>query len=150
MRVEKSEEGDKFHVLTESGTYTEHHYANEKELEQLVVAHAEEVFGKNTLYVDVKQKIASKFQARITDGLLLDFRKKPIPHLWVVEYELGSHDLERHVVPQLRGFVKAFSNEETIATVRDSVYNEINTDAKKQKLFKELTGDKLEPYLTLN
>jgi hypothetical protein len=56
MPVEKSEEGDEFHVLTDSGAYTEHHYKNEKELEELVVAHADEVFGKNTLYVDVKQK----------------------------------------------------------------------------------------------
>ena len=139
-----------FHLLTDTGVYRERTYKNEEELERLVVAHADEIFGKSTLYFDVKQRVATKLHSRVTDGLLLDFRKKPIPHLWVVEYEMYSHDLERHVIPQLRGFVKAFSNEETIATVRDSVYNEINTDAKKQKLFKELTGDKLEPYLTLN
>ncbi len=150
MPVEKSEERDEFHVLTDSGTYTEHHYTNEKELEQLVVAHAEEVFGKNTLYVDVKQKIASKFQARITDGLLLDFRKKPIPHLWVVEYELGSHDLEKHVIPQLRGFVKAFDNEETITALRNAIYQEISRNEKKLRKFKELAQEREEVYLTVD
>ena len=150
MPVEKGEHADEFHILTDAGVYRERLYKTEEELERLVVAHAEEVFGRSTLYFDVKQRVASKLHAGITDGLLLDFRKKPNPHLWVVEYELYSHDLDKHVIPQLRRFVKAFSNEETIATVRDSVYTEITTNAQKLKAFKKLAGEKSEVYLTLN
>ncbi len=144
------EDENQYHVLTDSGVYKEHPYKNEQELERLVVAHAEDVFGKSTLYFGVKQKVASKLHARVTDGLFLDFTKKPIPYLWVVEYELDSHDLERHVIPQLRGFVKAFANEETTATLRSSIYDEINASAEKLRRFQELAGEKAEVYFTLD
>jgi hypothetical protein len=82
--------------------------------------------------------------------LLLDFRKKPVPHLWVVEYELGSHDLEKHVIPQLRGFVKAFDNEETITALRNAIYQEISRNEDKLRKFKELAQEKEEVYLTVD
>jgi hypothetical protein len=94
--------------------------------------------------------VASRLHTRVTDGLLLDFRNKSIPHLCIVEYELYSHDLEKHVIPQLRGFVKAFENEETVTAVRETVYNEISTDNEKLKQFKELAGERSEVHFTLD
>src|SRR5205823_3914949 len=99
---------------------------------------------------DVKQKLESKIHARVVDGLLLDFRKKPTPHLLIVEYELSSHDLERHVIPQLRGFVKALDNEDTITTLRGAIYTQVNADSNKRRRFKRLIGDKAEVHFALD
>ena len=150
LPAETTQEGDNFQILTESGPYTERSYKSEKDLEELVTTRADEVFGKKTLYFGIKQKVASKLHPRVTDGVLIDFRKKPIPHFWVVEYELSSHDLERHVIPQLRGFVKAFGNEETTAAVRESIYQQITASEEKTKRFKELAGGESEIYYTLD
>lgn len=137
-------------MLTGSGIYNEHLYKDERELERLVVAHAEEMFGEGTLYFDIKQRVATKLATRVTDGLLLDFRFRKPPQLWVVEYELSSHSLQKHVIPQLRGFVKALTrNEETMTTVQDSIHKEITSDSKKLKLFKQHAGQNSETYLTL-
>jgi hypothetical protein len=139
-----------FQILTEDGVYRERPYKNEQELERLVVDHSEEVFGKSTLYFSVKQRVASKLHSRVTDGLLLDFRNKSIPRLCVVEYELYSHDLEKHTIPQLRGFVKAFNNEETVTAVRETVYNEVSNNNEKLRRFKELAGENSEVHFTLD
>jgi hypothetical protein len=147
---ERDEKGTEFQILTDTGVYRERPYKNEQELERLVVAHAEEVFGKSTLYFSVKQRVASKLHTRVTDGLLLDFRTKSIPHLCIVEYELYSHDLEKHVIPQLRGFVKAFENEETVTAVRETVYSQISTNDEKLRRFRELAGEGSEVHFTLD
>jgi hypothetical protein len=147
---DKGDTSHEFQILTDSGVYQERPYKNEQELERLVVNHAEQVFGKSALYFSVKQRVASKLQARVTDGLLLDFNNKAIPHMWIVEYELNTHDLEKHVIPQLRGFVKAFENEETVTTVRETVYHEITASDEKLRRFKELAGEKSEVHFTLD
>jgi hypothetical protein len=150
LPAERDGKGIEFQILTDAGAYAEHLYKNEQELERLVVAHAEEIFGRSTLYFSVKQRVASKLHTRVTDGLLLDFRNRSIPHLCIVEYELYTHDLEKHVIPQLRGFVKAFNNEETVTAVRETVYNQITTNSEKLRRFKELAGEKSEVHFTLD
>lgn len=143
------EEGNPYFVLTDTGTYTEKPYKNEQELERLVVSHAKEVFGKDSIYFDVKQKVTSKLRPRITDGYLLAFDNVGHPRFWVVEYELSSHDLERDVAPQLRGFVKALQNEQTIAEIRDAIYHQVKSSPETLRRFKELaTGEDL--YFVIN
>ncbi len=143
-------EHDEYHIITDTGTYREKQYKDEGELERLTVVHAKEVFGEDAIYFDIKEKVRSKLRPRITDGLLLDFRNKKSPRIWIVEYELGSHNLERDVIPQLRGFVKAFQNEETLAVIRDSIYNGIRSDREKLARFKELAGADSEIYYVIN
>ncbi len=137
-------------IILDGMTLREHEYAKEKELEDLVVSHSKEVFGPNALYFDLKQRLTSKLKPRITDGLLLDFKDTKSPNVFVVEYELASHDLEEKVIPQLRGFVKSFESEETIAAVREAIYRDISSNAEKLGQFRRLAGSQAEVYLTID
>jgi predicted small metal-binding protein len=144
------QELSEYRVITGDGIYAQKAYDNEEEMEKLVVQHAKEVFGEDALYFDVKQKVTSRLRSRITDGVLLDFRTRSQPRFWIVEYELRSHDIEGNVIPQLRGFTKAIRNEETIASVRDFVYNEIRSDPQKLGKFKKLAGEGAEIHYLVN
>ncbi|SRR6266567_3125977 len=144
------EEEGEYRVLTDTGSYREKDYKNEAELVRLAEAHARQIFGENTLYFPLKKKISTKLQSRVTDGLLLDFATKTNPVIHVVEYELSSHDLRRIVVPQLRGFAKAFDLEETIRDVRDAIDKEITSNPETVKEFMRLAGEHTEIYRTLN
>jgi len=145
------EERDEYYILTESGPYRQKPYKNEQELERLAVSHAKELFGEDTLYLDLKVKVmGGKLRPRITDGLLLDFRDRKRPKFWIVEYELSSHDMEGVVIPQLRGFVTGFKTEETRTETTQAIYNEIQSNPEKLRRFKELAGDNSEVYLTIN
>src|SRR5262245_41022051 len=62
------------------------------------------------VYLDLKRKLGTKktITAGIPDGYLLDFSTPMSPRLHVVENELASHDLVRHVGVQLFNFAAAF------------------------------------------
>ncbi len=144
------EERDEYRILTGPEIYGEREFKNEQELERLVVAHEKEVFGEDTVYFDIKHKVSSKLRSRIPDGLLLDLRDRSEPKFWVIEYELISHNLERDVLPQLRGIAKGFENEESLASVRDIVYKEIKSHPNILKRFRELAGADTEVYFKVN
>jgi len=84
-------------------------FKNEDELEKTVLDLAIDIFGKKSIYFDLKKKIKhSKTSfANIPDGYLLDFRNKI--KLWVVENELASHDSFKHTGVQLLSFATQFS-----------------------------------------
>ena len=127
-------------ILTEEGIYTPYKYENESDLERLVVKNSKDVFGDHSVYVDVKQKIASKVKARITDGLVLDLTNASSPKLSLVEYELSGHDMYRVVEPQLRGFLRAIRNEDTLARILETVYDEVRRSPDKMRLVREIFG----------
>lgn len=125
-------------ILTKEGLYTLKQYKDEKELEKLVVSSTAQIFGSNSIYFDIKQRIESKAKMRITDGLLLDLTNKMF---WIVEHELSRHDPYKEIEPQINGFVRALSNEETISKVSDTVYTELKKDKEKMSLAKKAFGE---------
>lgn len=67
-------------------------FKNEEDLEKVVLSLAEDIFGRKSIYIDLKKKIKNKTVsfANIPDGYLLDFRSRI--KLWIVENELSTHD----------------------------------------------------------
>jgi hypothetical protein len=67
-------------------------FKNEEDLEKTVVNLSEDIFGKKSIYIDLKKKVKRKATSfsNIPDGYLLDFRSKI--KLWIVENELSTHD----------------------------------------------------------
>ncbi len=95
-------------IITKEGEYHLYNYKNEAELERMIVEHSSEIFGKNSHYFDIKKKIKSKSGfGTIPDGYVIDFDKKK---LYVVEVELISHDLRKHILPQIASFTMALEN----------------------------------------
>ncbi len=109
-------------------------FLNENELEKSVVEHAEDIFGVESLYINVKKRIKHKKASfvSIPDGYVIDFRDSP--QLWVVENELSSHDSFKHIGIQLLKFASQFS--EGSFQIKELLLNAINEskDLKRKAL----------------
>lgn len=127
-------------VLLEGGsTYTELRYKNEKELELLAIKNKEALFGKDSIYFDIKKLITSNANiSKIPDGLLLTTTDFQDSKLWIIEYELSSHELERHIYPQIMGFINALKNESTKRSIKKMMYDNIKQNADWVKIIKDI------------
>jgi len=101
--------------------------ADEKQLEEMVKEHAKEIFGKNSVYFDLKQKLTSKAGiVSIPDGYVISLSK---PFEWfIVEGELSEHPLHEHITNQLNKFVTGVKNPYTQKELVDALYDEIAND----------------------
>jgi integrase len=135
---------DEHRVFTSSGIYKERSYEKESEMEDVAKERFSDFFGAGTIYLDIKTKVTGRLRPRITDGVLLDFRNRARPRLWIVEFELTKHDLQKHVLPQLMGFARALDHEESRQELADAIFEEINSSEPKSRLFKELSGEETE------
>lgn len=120
-------------------------YTKEDEFERAVVEHANDIFGKQSVYFDVKKKIGKSNQgAAIPDGYLVDFSFGK-PQLYFVEIELSTHDVFNHIAPQIFKF--AVSNDMTKHKILTILLEEINKDVDKKKLFEEFTKSSKYPNI---
>ena len=118
-------------ILTQNGTYHLYKYKNENDLERMVVEHSDEIFGKNTIYFDLKRKISSKAgRGTIPDGYVIDLQQNK---LYLIEVELISHSLMGHIQPQIAKFIMALDNEQTTAKLVDEFHKELPKSAKIDK-----------------
>lgn len=111
-------------------------FKNEEDLEKAVKLLSEDIFGKRSIYIDLKRKIKIKnvSYANVPDGYLLDFRNKI--KLWIVENELSSHDSFRHIGIQLLKFATQFS--EGSYEIKESLLEFINNDKEIKDKFLRL------------
>ena len=99
----------------------------EKEFHPLVKSNSTEIFGKDTIYFDVKTtlKTASGI-GTIPDAYVIGLAE---PYEWfVVEDELAAHPIYDHVVKQLSKFINGIENQDTRNQILELLYEEINGD----------------------
>jgi hypothetical protein len=114
-------------LLIDGVKYEEWEISDEDELEQMVIKHAQDIFGENSIYFDKKQKLKSLAGVgSIPDGLVIMFGSVPQWH--IVEVELSSHDPYAHIVPQVDKFINGIDNQNTRNKLVDTLYNVINSD----------------------
>ncbi|MBI2938375.1 MAG: hypothetical protein HYY22_09220 [Thaumarchaeota archaeon] len=95
-------------IILGDEVFSPHSYKLESELEKLAVEHAEELFGKNIHFFNVKRKIASKTDiGSIPDGYLVDLASDKF---FIIEVELSSHDIVGHIMSQLFKFKMAMDS----------------------------------------
>jgi predicted transport protein len=118
-------------IVTKDGVYHLYKYQNENDLERMVVEHAPEIFGKDTIYFDRKRKISSKGGfGTIPDGYVIDLKQNK---LYLIEVELISHSLINHVLPQISKFKLALKNEDSIQKLVNLFYEELSESNKIDK-----------------
>jgi hypothetical protein len=81
-------------------------FSSEEDFEDEVMENYQMIFGKNSIYIDLKKKLGN----RICDGFVYD---KNLNRLIIVENELCIHDLWGHIIPQIIGFFNGIKTEET-------------------------------------
>jgi hypothetical protein len=101
--------------------------SDEKQLEEAVKKHYKEIFGKDTLYFDVKHKLSSKSGVTsIPDGYVLSLSE---PDKWyIVEVELSYHAIHEHITTQLNKFYLGIKNRDTQEELVELLYREISDD----------------------
>lgn len=111
----------------------------EEDLEEMIKEHAKDIFGEDSIYFDIKQKIKSAAGiGSIPDGYVITFWDTPC--WYIVEVELSSHPLYEHIVTQVTKFSRAINDLNTQRAVVDAIYIEIRRDIFKQTLVQEKIG----------
>ena len=114
-------------LLIDGIKYEEWTPTNEDEFEQIVKEHAKDIFGKQSIYLDIKHKLKSRAGiGSIPDGYVIILGDEPDWH--IVEVELSSHPLYDHIVPQVSKFIGGMKNPSTQKDIVDTLYQEINSD----------------------
>lgn len=100
---------------------------NEDEFERMVKEHAKDIFGEESMYFDLKQKLKSRSGiGSIPDGYVVVFEASPCWH--IVEIELSSRPLYEHIVTQISKFISGIKNLNTQREISEAIYEEINKD----------------------
>jgi len=137
-------------ILADDEIYSQRVRLRESELEDAIIEHSKNVFGERAFYFPIKQKVESATRERATDGLLLDFSVSESPRFWLVEVELSTHDMMRTVGPQIKNFLSALKNEETLRKVRDTLYEEIRRNRSIHETVRSVMGAKEDLHFFLD
>ena len=98
--------------------------SSEEKLEEIVKEHASEIFGQDSVYINLKHKLKSEAGiGSIPDGFVLILASKP--YWYIVEIELSSHDVYSHIVPQINKFIIGHKNPISQKSLIDIIYDEI-------------------------
>jgi hypothetical protein len=101
--------------------------ATEDEFEQVVKKHVSEIFGEESIYLDIRQKLKSRSgMGSIPDGYVIAFGEQP--HWHIIEVELSTHPLHEHIVSQIGRFIGGIKNPSTRKDIVDTLYREIDSD----------------------
>lgn len=97
---------------------------SEDDFEQIVKEHAQDIFGENACYFDLKRKLKTGAGVgSIPDAYVIGFDQAPC--WYIVEVELSSHSLYDHIVPQISKFVKGIQNPLSQNQIANAIDDEI-------------------------
>jgi len=120
---------------------------SEDAFEQIVKEHAQDIFGEQSEYFE-KQKLESKLGiGSVPDGFVVIFGNSSCWH--IIEVELSSHDLHRHIVDQVSRFITGIKNPQTQKKIVDAIYGEIDRDDfRKLRIKKAIAPDEIHRFLS--
>jgi hypothetical protein len=115
------------HLVTPYGTFNLIQYDTEQEFERAIVAHVKDIFGERRIYLDCKRRIGAKDgKQSVPDAYLIDVSSPSDPQLYVVENEISSHDLFKHIGVQLLQFSVSFA--QAGRTIKQILFDEVSAD----------------------
>ncbi len=111
-------------LVTPFGTFKQTKYETENEFERAVVSKVADLFGERRIYLDCKRRIGAKDgKQSVPDAYLIDVSSPRDPHLYVVENEISSHDLFKHIGVQLLQFSVSFA--QAGRTIKQILFDEL-------------------------
>jgi hypothetical protein len=111
-------------LVTPYGTFGLIQYETEQEFERAIVAHVDHIFGERRIYLDCKRRIGAKDgKQSVPDAYLIDVSSASDPQLYVVENEISSHDLFKHIGVQLLQFSVSFA--QAGRTIKQILFDEV-------------------------
>ena len=123
--------------------FQEYEFVREHDFELLIVENSKTIFGNNTIYIDVKNKIEGKaLGGAVPDGLLFDLKDKDNPDFYLIEVELAKHDFYRHIFPQITKFFAFFKNSASQNKLIEKIFQLVDTNDNLKEEFKKYLGRK--------
>ncbi|MBU2578825.1 hypothetical protein KKA09_01790 [Patescibacteria group bacterium] len=91
-------------IILKNNEYSLYDFDNEAEFEKAVIENQKYLFGKDSIYIDVKKRIGRDSHRGIPDAFLIDFYDTKKPQLYIIENEIASHDVYSNIIEQIARF----------------------------------------------
>ena len=113
----------------------------EEEFHPMIKEHSKEIFGKNSLYLPIEEFLISEAgRGAMPDGFAIVFSDKP--KMYIVEVELSSHDLDKHIIEQINRFFRAIKNPENRKRLADDLERKIRSHPLDEAFVRQEIGTK--------
>src|ERR1017187_2732293 len=111
-------------------------FASEAELELVVQANAEYIFGPDSIYLPKSLIHTSDRMGTIPDGFVVDLGSRS---WFIIEAELAAHSVWNHIAPQIAKQVIAASQPASRRMLIELVINRVKENADLRERFDELS-----------
>jgi len=101
-------------ILYDNKIYDYAEFEREENLESKVVEYSKQIFGYDTIYFDAKKKMTSGKISSIPDGFLIDLTIDDSPHFCIIENELSTHDVYKHIGQQMLRHAVSYKNSRSL------------------------------------
>lgn len=122
-------------IILKEKKFISANFANEREIEKVVEANAEYIFGPDSIYLPKMLIKSPDGIGTIPDGFAIDLASR---QWYIVEAELSSHSVWNHIAPQVAKQIIAASQPATRAVLIELVVNLIKTDDELAEKIDEL------------
>jgi len=125
-------------IFHNNSKLTEFRYTSERDFENVMKNNTKLLFGRSTIYIDLKAKIdTASLGGSIPDGLLFDLKNIDNPEFYLVEVELEKHDFHRHIFPQITKFFAFFRNPKAQNELIEKIFSATQINKEIEKEFKQ-------------
>ncbi len=126
-------------LLKDGVKYVQHQFEKEAEFEKIVFEQYNSIFGKSSILFK-KQKLKTfSGIGSIPDGFIVDPQKNK---WYILEVELSSHDVHRHILPQITKFKTSLRNYQNRKTLIDDFDKSINANPFDFAIWQSVTNDR--------
>ncbi|MDB4587706.1 hypothetical protein N9098_01070 [bacterium] len=122
-------------LIFDQTTYLKSKFRNEEELESVVLANFEYLFGPDSIFLPKALIKTTQGSGTIPDGFAIDLAKKK---WYIVEAELLHHGVWAHIVPQVTKQLIASNNPESKTTIQELAVIEFEGNPIIQEKFEAL------------
>ena len=126
-------------IIAGSTKYISAPFASEQELELIVQANAEYIFGPDSVYLPKSLIKTSDGFGTIPDGFVIDLASRT---WFIVEAELSVHSVWNHIAPQIAKQIIAASQPASRRMLTEMVINRVKEDSGLRDRFEELALSK--------
>ncbi len=120
--------------------YVETPFTSEAELERVVEAHHEDIFGSLSIYLQKQLVTTTGGDGSVPDGFVID----PESRRWyIVEVELSQHSVWSHIAPQVAKQIIGATQPETKQLLIDAAINQIRDDDEYTDILRDMDTDAL-------
>ena len=113
-------------IIIDDRRFIEASFVNEEEIERVVLANAEYIFGADSILLPKSLIRSADGSGTIPDGYAIDFATR---RWFIVEAELSSHSVWGHIAPQVSKQIVAASQPASRERIIDTVVDRIRADS---------------------